>query len=128
MNREEFIGNVVRHTNGGVVFCDGDPSTGKVTYGPHNCERKMEPGDGVILHYVKDHNRSDEGWFQRFRFCANCDDARTLPEAGRKVGTEQVVVEGLLEQFEGTVEGQFYEDAVRLRDVEIHAYSPVSEG
>jgi|AntRauMinimDraft_3_1070383.scaffolds.fasta_scaffold00619_6 hypothetical protein len=128
MNREEFVGDVVRHTKGGVVHCQGHPQMGKVDYGPHNCQESMEAGDGVIIYYVKDHERDDEEWYQRFRFCANCDDARRLPEEGRQVGKEQAVVEGLLEHFEGTVEGKFYDDAVRLIDAEVLAYSPESEG
>ena len=101
---------------------------GKVDYGRHNCKERMEAGDGVIISYVKDHDRGDEEWYQRFRFCANCDDARRLPEEGRQVGKEQAVVEGTLEHFEGTVEGKFYDDAVRLIDAEVLAYSPESEG
>lgn len=128
MNREEFIGDVVRHTKGGVVHCNAEPDMGKVNYGPHNCKGQMEAGDGVIIYYVKSHERGDEDWYQQFRFCANCAGARQLPQRGREVGKEQAVVEGVLEHFEGVVEGDFYDDAVRLRDVEVLAYSPVSEG
>lgn len=88
----------------------------------------MEAGDGVLIYYVRDHERNDEEWYQRFRFCANCDDARRRPQEGRQVGKEQAVVEGLLEHFEGTVEGKFYDDAVRLIDAEVLAYSPETEG
>ena len=126
--REEFIGDVVRHTKGGVVHCNAEPDMGKVNYGPHNCKDSIEAGDGVIIYYEKDHERPDHEWYQRFRYCSNCDDARTLTDQSRTVGTEQAVVEGTLEQFEGTVEGKFYEDAVRLIDVEVLAYSPETEG
>jgi hypothetical protein len=44
------------------------------------------------------------------------------------VGKEQAVVEGILEHFEGTVEGKFYDDAVRLIDAEVLAYSPETGG
>jgi hypothetical protein len=128
MNREGFIGDVVRHTKRGIVHCNGDPEMGKVSYGPHNCKGQMEAGDNVIIYYVKGHDRDEEDWYQRFRFCANCDEARKLPQHGRDAGKEQAVVEGVLEHFEGAVEGEFYDDAVRLRDVEVLAYSPVSEG
>jgi len=128
MNREEFIGDVIRHTKGGIVHCNAEPDMGKVTYGPHNCKDQMESGDGVIIYYEKNHERPDHEWYQRFRFCANCDDARILTDQARTVGTEQAVVEGTLEHFEGTVEGKFYEDAVRLIDAEVLAYSPETEG
>ncbi|MCU4754315.1 hypothetical protein OB919_20435 [Halobacteria archaeon AArc-curdl1] len=123
--RIEFIGAVVRHTKGGVVHCNAEPTIGKVDYGRHNCQEKMTAGDDVILYYEKEEG---EEWLQLYRFCSNCDDARRLPQQGRKHGTEQAVVEGTLEHFEGTVEGKFYEDAVRLTDVQVHHYSPVTEG
>ncbi len=88
----------------------------------------MEAGDGVILYYVKDHERDENDWYQRFRFCANCEGARELSQQARDGGKEQAVVEGILEQFEGRVDGKFYDDAVRLRDVEVLAYSPEAEG
>lgn len=128
MDREEFIGDVVRHTEGGVVHCNAEPEIGKVEYGSHDCKGEIRAGDGVIIYYVKDHERGEEEWFQRFRFCTNCDDARRLPQGGRHKGQEQAVVEGALEPFEGTVEGKFYEDAVRLIDLEVLAYSPETEG
>lgn len=126
--REEFIGDVVKHTAGGIVHCDAEPGTGQVDFGPHDCEEQMEAGDGVIIYYVKDHERGDQDWFPRFRVCANCDEAKGLPDDGRHYGKEQVVVEGVLEHFEGVVDGKFREDAVRLQDVEVLAYSPESEG
>lgn len=128
MDRNEFIGDVVRHTNGGIVHCDGEPQMGKVDFGPHNCMDQMRAGDGVILYYEKAHEQGEVNWLQMYRFCANCDDARTLSSQARDVGTEQVVVEGTLEPFKGTVEGEFYEDAVRLIDAEVLAYSPKTEG
>lgn len=128
MNSEEFIGDIVKHTSGGVVHCNAEPEIGKVQYGSHNCKGTMEAGDGVIISYVKDYDRGDEDWYQRFRFCANCNDARRLPQEARQVGKEQAVVEGILEHFEGVVEGRFYEDAVRLQDVEILVYSHETEG
>jgi len=48
MIREEFIGDVVRHTKSGVAHCQGHPQMGKVDYGPHNCKESIEAGDGVI--------------------------------------------------------------------------------
>ncbi len=121
----EFIGDVVRHTNGGIVHCNAEPTIGKVDY-QHNCQKKMTVGDGVILYYEKE--RGEDEWIQLYRFCSNCDDARRLPAQGRKHRKEQAVVEGTLEHFEGTVEGHFYEDAVRLVDVHVHHYSPETEG
>ena len=120
--REEFIGDVVRHTTGGTVHCNAEPEFGKVLY-DHQCLEEMERGDGVIIYYEKDHLRDDEDWFQKFRFCWNCEPARKLPPEGRKRGIEQAVVEGTLEKFEGVVEGKFYDDAVRLTDVNVLHYS-----
>jgi len=42
-------------------------------------------------------------------------------------GTGQAVVEGTLGHFEGTVNGKFYEDAVRLTDLQVHHYSLLPE-
>jgi hypothetical protein len=126
--RTQFIGDVVRHTEGGVVHCQAEPGMADVDFGPHNCESQMEGGDVVIVYYVKDHERDDEDWLQMYRFCSNCDNARNLSSRAREEGKEQAVVEGTLEPFEGVVEGEFYEDAVRLMDVQMHAYSPESEG
>jgi len=125
--RMQFVGDVVRHTKGGVVHCQAEPGMEDIAFGPHNCKSQMEGGDKVIVYYVKDYEKGDEDWFQMYRFCSNCDDARKLSSQARKQGKEQAVVEGLLEPFEGVVEGDFYEDAVRLTDVEVHAYSPETE-
>lgn len=128
MNREEFIGAVVKHTKGGVVHCQADPDLGKVKLGPHNCISQIEDGDGIIIYYEKDHRRQEEVWFQLYRFCSNCEKARKLTLQARERGKEQTVVEGTLEHFEGIVEGKYYEDAVRLMDVKVLAYSPEHEG
>lgn len=57
MNREDFIGDVVRHTEGGVVHCNAEPDGGKVDFGPHNCKGQMKAADGIIIYYENDHNR-----------------------------------------------------------------------
>lgn len=125
---QEFTGDVVRHTEGATVFCMADPDLGKVEFGPHNCHVKLGPGDRVIVHSEIDPEYDDEEWFQKYRFCSNCKKARHLPESWRRRGIEQVIVEGPLEQFEGQVEGRTYDDAVRMTDVEVLAYSDPSEG
>jgi len=121
----EFIGDVVRHTKGGVVVCDADPDDPTaVAFGPHNCLSKLTAGDEIIVWYVRNQQRGDEEWSQQGRFCPNCKDARQLPGQARTGGVEYVVVEGELEHFEGRVNQHVYDDAVRLNNVNVHAYNP----
>jgi len=125
--RSEFVGDVIRHTKGGRVFCNANSQSGKVEVGPHGCPTELTAGDAVIVEYEKDHTKGDDDWFEAFRYCTGVDAEEFINSATKRDGVDQVIVEGKLEPFEGIVEGEFYDDAVRLIDVEIVAYSPASE-
>ncbi|MFB6202054.1 MAG: hypothetical protein ABEI98_08585 [Halorhabdus sp.] len=123
--REEFVGRLVEHKPGPEVFCQASEH-GKVDGPGHDCPVNVGPGDRVRVYYVRDPER-DEDWVGLYHFCENAPAKmgfRNWP--GEEM--ECALVEGTVEQFEGTIHGEFYEDGARLNDVEVLGYSPVGEG
>jgi len=120
----ELIGKVVRHTKGGIVYCDAEPESGTFSR-EHNCMKSMKAGDQVIISYSR--KPIDEEWFARHRFCPKYELARNPPGEWWDEGKEQVLVEGQLQHYEGFVQTDHYDDAVTLVDINILSHSPISE-